>query len=232
MIAALLAALAVWCLLPETATRRAAAVAGAVPGRHSPDLRLVAAGLAPVGGFVLLGPLLGTMVGLALMPAVYRAVGQLESSAARRRAADLAAALPTALDLMVAALEVGRPPVSAFALVADATPAPLGPELAVVASRLGITADPQAVWRTLAQDPALAPLGRAFGRAQESGMPVAEIVSGVASELRRDRVARRREQSRKIAVQTAAPLGACFLPAFFLIGIVPMLVASFSSFLP
>lgn len=133
---------------------------------------------------------------------------------------------------MVAALEVGRPPVSAFSLVADATPPPLGTELSLVAGRLGITADPQAVWRSLADDPALAALGRAFGRAQESGMPVAEIVAGVASELRRERVARRREQSRKVGVQTAAPLGACFLPAFFLIGIVPTLVASFSSFLP
>jgi hypothetical protein len=39
-----------------------------------------------------------------------------------------------------------------------------------------------------------------------------------------------RERSRKVAVRTAAPLGACFLPAFFLIGIVPTVLATFRTF--
>jgi pilus assembly protein TadC len=60
-------------------------------------------------------------------------------------------------------------------------------------------------------------------------MPVAEIVRGVADELRRERGARLRERSQRVGVRTAAPLGLCFLPAFFLIGIVPTVVATFSS---
>ena len=61
-------------------------------------------------------------------------------------------------------------------------------------------------------------------------MPVAQVISGVADDLRRERRAARRERSRKVAVRTAAPLGACFLPAFFLIGIVPTIIATFRSF--
>ena len=136
----------------------------------------------------------------------------------------LADQLPTALDLMVATLDAGRPPAAAFALVAEVTPAPLGDELGLVGSRLAVGGDPQAVWANLAGDDVLGPLGRAFRRAETSGMPVARVVASVADEMRRERRAARRERSRRVGVRTAAPLGACFLPAFFLIGIVPTII--------
>ena len=110
------------------------------------------------------------------------------------------------------------------------TEAPLGPVLASVATRLAVLGDPTSVWRAMATDEALAPVARAFRRAEQSGMPVARIVTGVADELRRVARGRRRMRSQRVAVQTAAPLGACFLPAFFLIGIVPTVVATFSTF--
>lgn len=230
MMAALLAALAAWCLVPPSARPRARRLFVAPGPPRRTDPAVVAAALVPVAAIVLLGPLWGAVLGVALVPAVHRSVGRLESSAARRRAARIEADLPGALDLVVAALQVGRPPVTAFALAAEATAAPLGPELAAVAGRLAVAADPESVWHTVAADPALAPVGRAFRRAAASGMPVADIVRGVADELRRDRGARLRERSQRVGVRTAAPLGLCFLPAFFLIGIVPTVVATFSSF--
>lgn len=229
--AALLAALAVWCAVPPSARPRARRIfLASETGPRRLDAPLVASGLVPVAAIVLLGFVWGLVLGLAVAPVVHRAVGRLESAASRRRAAQIEAALPTALDLMVAALVVGRPPVTAFALAAEATADPLGSELAVVAGRLAIAADPSSVWEALVDDRALAPVGRAFRRAARSGMPVADIVSGVADELRRDRAARLRELSQRAGVRTAAPLGLCFLPAFFLIGIVPSLVAAFASF--
>jgi hypothetical protein len=217
MAAAVLAALAVWCAVPPSPRARARRILlrPAAPRRLAPAM--AAAMLAPAAGIVVLGWTWGPLVGLALAPLVHRSVSRLESTASRRRAARIEAALPTALDLMVAALTVGRPPVTAFALAAEATSDPLA-------------ADPEIVWRGLAADPALAPVGRAFRRAASSGMPVADIVAGVADELRRERSARLRELGQRVGVRTAAPLGLCFLPAFFLIGIVPPLVASFGSF--
>lgn len=230
MVAAVLAALAVWCALPASARPRARRIFTQAGAPRRLDAALVAALLVPVASVVVLGVVWGLIVGIALVPVVHRAVGRLESASARRRTALMEAALPTALDLMVAALVVGRPPVTAFALAAEATADPLGAELAVVAGRLAIAADPSSVWEAVADDRALAPVGRAFRRAASSGMPVADIVAGVADELRRERAARLRELSQRAGVRTAAPLGLCFLPAFFLIGIVPSLVAAFTAF--
>ena len=230
MISAVLAGLAVWCYVPAATTARQRALFGEHERARRLDPAIVAAVLTPVAATVVMGLPLGPLIGGALAPVVHRSMSRLESAAARRRNARIAAQLPTALDLMVAALAVGRPPVTAFELAAEATAEPLGTELGLVAGRLAIAGDSEAVWRTLTTDPSLAPVGRAFRRAAESGMPVAHVVSGVADDLRRERRAARRERSRKVAVRTAAPLGACFLPAFFLIGIVPTIIATFRSF--
>jgi Flp pilus assembly protein TadB len=230
VIPAVLAGLAVWCVIPVSTVGRQRAFFGGRETFRRVDTALVAAVLTPVAATVVLGLPLGPLIGVGLAPVVHRSMSRLETASARRRSARIAAQLPTALDLMVAALEVGRPPVTAFELAAQATDEPLGTELGLVAGRLAIAGDSEAVWRTLAGDPSLAPVGRAFRRAAASGMPVAHVVSGVADDLRRERRAARRERSRKVAVRTAAPLGACFLPAFFLIGIVPTIIATFRSF--
>jgi Flp pilus assembly protein TadB len=230
VIAAVMASLAVWCLVPVSAGTRSHALFVTPRDPLRLDPRIVAAAFVPVAAVVMLGVPVGLLVGVGAAPMTYQAVGRLESASVRRRSARIAAQLPSALDLMVAALEVGKPPATAFALASEATADPLGVELALVASRLAVAAYPAAVWRTVVDDPALAPLGRAFRRAERSGMPVAQVVAGVADELRRERRARRREQSRKVGVRTAAPLGACFLPAFFLIGIVPTVIATFRTF--
>lgn len=230
MIAAMLAALAVWCLIPARPVARQRALFEASRPSRRPDPAVLAAAAVPIAALVLLGWPSGAAIGVALGPVAYGAVGRLESAASRERNGRIAAQLPGALDLMVATLEVGRPPAVALSLAAGATPDPLGAELDHLSSRLEVAADPIAVWSSVLADPALAPVGRAFRRAEVSGMPVAHVISGVADELRRERRATRRDDSRKVAVRTAAPLGVCFLPAFFLIGIVPTIMGAFSSF--
>ncbi len=230
MIVALLASLAIWCAIPASPAVRQRALFGESRPSHRPAPAVLAAFGAPFAALVLLGWPFGAVVGAALAPAAYGAVGRLESAASRQRGARIAAQLPGALDLVVAVLEVGRPPGVALALAADATPDPLGSELGQLASRVSVASDPLGVWSSLLHDPALAPVGRAFQRAERSGMPVAHVISGVADELRRERRSRRRDDSRKVAVRTAAPLGMCFLPAFFLVGIVPTIMGAFRSF--
>lgn len=232
MIAALLTAAAVWCLVSPSPKGRLNWLAGVPPSPRSVSLAVVGAMLTPLGGVVVLGPMWGLLLGLAAARPIHRAISRLETAADRRRADAEVALLPMALDLMVSALEAGLPAVGAFTVVADATAAPLGPELALVAHRLHVAADHGQVWGMLADHATLAPVGRAFARAERSGMPVAEVVATVAAELRRERIAERKRAGAKVAVRTAAPLGLCFLPAFFLIGIVPVIVSSFSTMLP
>ncbi len=230
MIPAALGALAVWLVMPRSASARSRRLFGTERRFVQLDPAIIAALVVPVASLLMLGWPTGVVIGAVAAPLAHRAVGRLESAVGRQRAAKIAAQLPSALDLMVATLEVGRPPVTAFALAAEATSDPLGVELASVAHRLAVSGDSMAVWRSVEADPALGPVGRAFRRAESSGMPVARVVSGVADDLRRERRAHRREASRKVAVQTAAPLGICFLPAFFLIGIVPTIISTFRTF--
>ena len=227
MIAALLAGVAVWCVVPASPRPRARRVLLPQAASRRVDPALLASMLVPVASVVVLGVVWGVALSVVAVPVVRRLVGQLESTSQRLRAARVEAALPGALDLVVAALSVGRPPVTAFALAADATAAPLGDDLAVIAGRLAVAADPDTVWHGVPPDSGLAAVARAFRRAAASGMPVSDVVRGVADELRRERGARMRERSQRVGVRTAAPLGLCFLPAFFLIGIVPTVVASF-----
>jgi pilus assembly protein TadC len=224
MLVAIVAGLAVWCAIPPRADRRCRALFVRRRGEPTLDPILAVTVLVPLAAWVALGPMMGALVALVATPAARHVVGGLETAASRQRSARLAEQLPTALDLMVATLDAGRPPSAAFALVAEVTSAPLGDELTLVGSRLAVGGDPHAVWAHLAGDAVLGPLGRAFRRAATSGMPVARVVASVADEMRRERRAARRERSRRVGVRTAAPLGACFLPAFFLVGIVPTII--------
>lgn len=229
MLAAVCAALVTWCLVTAPAVRRCRDLLGQRTPRSPAQPAHLVVVLVPLGCLVVLGLPYGVLAALVATPIAMRVIGSLESSGARRYRLGVARQLPAAVDLMVAALAVGRPPSLAFLVAAEAVPEPLGPELARVGSRLAVTGDPAAVWQSLAAHPALAPLGRAFGRAETSGIPVARIVAGVADDLRQEQRARRQQLSRSVAVRTAAPLGVCFLPAFFLIGIVPTLVGTVRS---
>ena len=66
-----------------------------------------------------------------------------------------------------------------FTIAADALPGPTADRLLARTHALSLGADPAAVWRRLADDPALAPLGRALARAHESGTPVADAIANV-----------------------------------------------------
>lgn len=182
----------------------------------------------PAVCIVVLGPVAGvvTAVGVLLLGRHLRAAA--EPAAQRRRRQRLSAQLPRALDLVVAALEAGRPPAAALSIVAAVVEAPLAEELDAVAARLRVASDPRVVWDDLAADPVLGPTGRAFRRAETSGMPVARVVHEVAVEQRRVHQGVRRERGRRVAVKTAAPLGLCFLPAFFLVGVVPLVMGVFA----
>ena len=127
-----------------------------------------------------------------------------------------------ALSLLAAALAAGAAPASAAQAVADALPGPGGARLGRAAARLRLGADPVAVWQGLADEPALAPLGRALARGQSSGSSVVVSVRRLGDELARAARADAEDRARRVGVKAAVPLGACLLPSFLLIGIVPL----------
>ena len=155
------------------------------------------------------------------VPQAERAAGN-DGPTTSALAADRVAAL---LDLIAAALDVGLAPVGALAAVAVGVPEPDRSRLRRALAMVDIGGDAAAAWRMLADDPVLAPLAHALERSERSGAPIAAAVRGFADEARRERRAARLAEARRVSVRTAVPLGACFLPAFFLIAIVPTVIA-------
>ena len=68
-------------------------------------------------------------------------------------------------------------------------------------------------------------------RAVDSGASVADAMTRLAEDLRRDARARVEGRARAVGVKAALPLGLCMLPAFVLVGVVPLVVGSLSALL-
>lgn len=192
-------------------------------------LRVPLALLAGFGAWAFLGGLPGLGAGGVAAAAAWRVLSSIESPAVARRRDRVRADLPVAVELLAAALEAGGAPVTAFGVVADALPGPLGEELATVHHRLQLGVDPRLVWADLAREENLAPLGRALGRAHDSGAAVTATVLALATDLRDRARAQVEERARSVDVRAAAPLGVCLLPAFLLLGVVPMVAGLFTA---
>lgn len=127
------------------------------------------------------------------------------------------------LDLLAAAFDVGLAPSAALAAVARGLDGAAQARLrrAAAMADMGSTD----VWQLLASDPLLGPLAQALERSERSGAPVATTARSLADACRLDDRATRLAAARRVGIRTAVPLGACFLPAFFLIAIVPTVIA-------
>ncbi|WP_189248589.1 type II secretion system F family protein [Streptosporangium pseudovulgare] len=134
----------------------------------------------------------------------------------------VAADLPLAADLMVACLRAGQPVTGAVDVTAEAIGGPIADRLAWVGGQLRLGAAPESAWRALSADRPLAPLARTMSRTALSGAPVADVLTRLADDSRHEARAASSAAARRVGVQAVAPLGLCFLPAFVLLGIIPV----------
>jgi len=61
-------------------------------------------------------------------------------------------------------------------------------------------------------------------RACRSGAPPVRQVAALAAECRAAEVRAKQARARRAGVLATAPLGLCFLPAFLLVGVVPLVI--------
>ena len=195
--------------------------------RAAPWLAVV---LAVVATSQLIGGLVGLVVGLAVGVCVQRWISGAESGRSRQQRSEIERDLPFAVDLLVACVEAGRSPAAGVTAVAEASPGALGDRLREVSTQLALGADHERVWRDLAADPVLSPLGHSLARSTRTGSSITTALTRCADDVRRQRRARADTVARGVGVRAAAPLGACFLPAFLLIGVVPTIVGAFGAF--
>lgn len=226
-------AVAIGCLLlrpPMVRTRAADPSRIAAPQPEQALLRRLRAplvALAVIAGWTVLGGWVGIGAGLVAGLVGWRVLGRVESPAVTRRRESLERDLPMAVHLLGAALGAGASPVAAVLAVADALPGPIAEEFRGIHHRLLLGLDPTSVWSAV-QGP-LRPLGRTMVRAHESGASVRSAVDGLSTDLRAGARTRLETLARSVEVRAAAPLGLCFLPAFVLLGVIPMTVGIFSS---
>ena len=191
-------------------------------GRNPRIALAVGAGLAVV---LLVGRWWALPVGAAVGFGLERYLRLREPAAVREARLRAMADLPLCADLLAAALRAGAPVERAAAGVADALSGPLGERLERTARSLRLGAGPPEAWAHLADVPGADRLVAAAIRSSASGGALAGALSRLADDLRGDRSVAAEAAARRAGVLIVLPLGLCFLPAFLLAGLVPVVVA-------
>ncbi|MHA6762161.1 type II secretion system F family protein [Streptacidiphilus sp. PAMC 29251] len=176
----------------------------------------------------------GLLLGVLAGAAGYRWLPEPPTAQQRRRrreSSELRDQLPLTADLLAGCLSSWCAPAEAAEAVAAALGGPMGSRLARVAAEIRTGADAEESWGRFGADPVLGPLGRCLVRAAASGAPPAAGLARLAEGARTAAATAAQGRVRRAGVLAAAPLGLCFLPAFVLIGVVPVVTGLAGSFL-
>ena len=224
---ALAVALLLWAPGADLRVRRAVLLSPArIPRKPAAASARRRRWLLAGGAAVAVGLLIGGAAGLVAAGVV--AVGG--ERTLRRTAPDEGTAIRTALlrdlpgacDLIGVCLGAGMPVAGALTAVGDAVPGPLGAQLRTVAALYRLGAEPRRAWADVPVE--LAGLGRVLVRAGESGATVAPALRSLAADSRAAERLDAEAAVRRAGVWVLAPLGACFLPAFLCLGVVPLVL--------
>jgi pilus assembly protein TadC len=168
------------------------------------------------------GPVLAAVAPMLFLAARRRWAAQ---SAERRQQREVAAALPRFADLVAACLESGATAADAIDVVRRHVKGPLAERLAPVVGALRSGVDPLTVYDSHGRDDPLRRLVVGLARAMQTGAPLADMVAAVADDQRRHRRWSAEAAARRAGVHAVGPLVLCFLPAFVLLGVVPVVLS-------
>jgi Flp pilus assembly protein TadB len=230
LVCAALVAWAAWLLAAPPPDRRLLRLLAPAPVRPRGAGRagvpvVLAALVAGLGVWAVLGGWLGALLAVGCVVVIPRAARRLESRGVRARREELERQAPLLADLMAAILASGAP--MRFALVAagDAIGEPTAGAVRPVVAAIDLGADPTTAWSSVSDVPALEPIAAAVIRSAESGAPMTTVLIRIAEDMRRDRQSAVEVAARSAGVRAVAPLAACFLPAFLLMGVVPVVAS-------
>ncbi|MGV1037232.1 MAG: type II secretion system F family protein [Candidatus Nanopelagicales bacterium] len=199
----------------------------AAPTNDAVDPRLIFAACVAgaFGCWMLVGGLMGIVLAGAILVVGPRMLAAVEPRSVRTRRQALESAAPMVADLMAACLSSGASAGAATRTVSQALDGPASDVLAKCVTHIDLGADPTQTWSSMTAGTALGPIARAVVRSAQSGAPLADVLVRVADDLRSARKSTLETAARSAGIKAVGPLGLCFLPAFMLLGIVP-LVAS------
>jgi len=184
-------------------------------------LALAAGVLAVVGG------VLGGLAAVVVVVVAPIALSKLEPVAIRREREAAALQVPEAAGLLASCIAAGATVRDAALAVRDSMDDPVKRALTTVVARMDLGAEPGLCWDVdTVAGRELADIATAFRRTGRTGAPVHDVLNRLAGDLANERVRRLEAAARAVGIRVVAPLGLCFLPAFLLIGVVPV-VAGF-----
>nr|NLI50444.1 type II secretion system F family protein [Propionibacterium sp.] len=138
------------------------------------------------------------------------------------RADALVADLPAVCDLLAVCIQAGRPPRGALRVVADVCAEPTRGVLLGVWNEIDLGVPEHRAWASLADVPGYRGFARDVGRAVGSGAALADLLRERGREARAAAAVAARARARTVAVTGVLPLVVCYLPAFLLVGVVPI----------
>jgi pilus assembly protein TadC len=167
----------------------------------------------------------GAILGVAAGAGAFRLLQRREPERQQQERKAAAADLPLGADLLAAALRAGAPVDRAAVEVAEALGGPLGERLDRTGRLLRLGAEPAEAWGHLADLPGADRLVTAAVRSSSSGAALAGALGRVSDDLRADRKVAAEAAAQRVNVLIVLPLGLCFLPAFVLAGLVPVVMS-------
>ncbi|MEU8329395.1 type II secretion system F family protein [Micromonospora sp. NPDC048839] len=194
-------------------------------GGLRPDAIRLAAALGGLAVAVVAGGWLGLLGAVPTAWLLDSLLRRIESPGVRTRRLQEAADLPLAVDLLAAAMRAGAPVDRSVLAVAEALDGPLAARLARAGRTLLLGGGPAEAWSALDGVPGAERLTAAALRSSNSGAALAGALTRLADDLRADRATAAEASARRAGVLIVLPLGLCFLPAFILAGLVPVIVA-------
>lgn len=182
---------------------------------------------AVAGGAVvmLLPSVAGALLGVVVAAGTGQVLRRMEPAAVRLEREQALADLAWAVDLIGTALQAGAPLDHAVLSVAAALDGPLGTRLQRIGRSLRLGATAAEAWSHLGDLPPAGRLVAAVERSSANGSALAGALHRCADDLRADAAVRRQAGAQRAGVLIVLPLGLCFLPAFVLAGLVPVVLA-------
>jgi pilus assembly protein TadC len=132
-------------------------------------------------------------------------------------------AIPVVMELVVAALQTGVSIPRALLSVGQVMPHRTGDPMIRAARQLELGASWASAWRNVTGD--LIVIADALKPAWNDGAAPSESLKAAMVTVRHKRQALSKLAASKLAVRMVLPLGLCLLPAFVLIGLVPVMLS-------
>jgi Flp pilus assembly protein TadB len=203
--------------LPAASVVPGSAAAPATGRQGRSVLRLSSAAVVLLAGIVVGG---AVGIGLGAAGAAVVALVRPRPPAGQVKPDDV----PFVVDLVAGCLASGAGFAEALEAAAVATDDGLREECRTVAAALRSGVPPDEAWRAWLSDPWLAPVARTAVRTTQSGAAAAEDLRRTSARLRARRRAAAQHNVRRASVWLVVPLGMCFLPAFVMVAVVPLVV--------